>query len=107
MRSVVLAAILVFGVAGWGQSLADLMRADRQQAKPRARKVITNENLNEVATNHVSTEAPAVAAEEPPDGLSPDLHQMKVILRNICADPRTEEGRVLSNDDKKAMLGGI
>lgn len=107
MRAIVAGVLMLFAVAGWAQSLGDLVRADRDRAKPRARRVITNDNLNEVSSKDVTIEPTAAAAAEPPDGLSPDLHQMKVILRNICADPRTEEGRVLSDDDKQAMLGGI
>ena len=107
MRALAITVALLCALSSWAQSLGDLVRADRERTKPRARRVITNDNLNEVANKDVATGPATAVAEEPPDGLSPDLHQMKVILRNICADPRTEEGRVLSNDDKKAMLAGI
>ena len=107
MRVVAIIAALVCAVPTWAQSLADLVRADRQQAKPHASKVITNDNLHEVATNIVASEPSATVAEEPADGLPPDLHRMRVILRNICADPKTESGRNLSYNDKKAMNEGV
>ena len=106
MRSVALAAVVACAVSCWAQSLGDLVRADREKAKPHARKVITNDNLNDPAS--VPEPAPpAKPVPEPTDPLQRDLFRMRAILQRICADPRTDGGKNLSDDDKTAMNGGV
>jgi hypothetical protein len=102
----VIAAVLVCAVPGWAQSLADLVRADREKPKPRARKVITDDNLKEPATAP-SSETEAAKSQEPADPFQRELFRMRNVLHDICADPRTDQGRNLSAEDKAAMTEGV
>lgn len=107
MRVVAMMAILVCAASGWAQSLADLVRADREKAKPHALKVITNDNLNEPATAPASDAPKEKPPEEPTDPFQRELFRIRTVLHNICADPRTENGQNLSADDKAAMSIGV
>lgn len=127
---------MMVAATGWAQSLADLVRADRERAKPRATRVFTNDNLNDPASEHLTRKDPAsppatspaahvtaslAAKAEPlaPQPLTPtpkaapmtpeekELEHMRTILRGICSDPRTAEGRTLSDTDKAVMAAGI
>lgn len=106
MRPLCVVTILIFAAPGWAQSLADIARADREREKPRARKVITNENLQNFAVEEKSA-AEKKDEPEPTDPLQRELYRVRHILRGICADPRTESGSNLSNDDKQAMNEGV
>ncbi len=106
MRVAVIAAVMVCAVSGWGQSLGDLMRAEREKPKPHASRVITNDNLND-PTNAPAVEAKPEPPKEPTDPLQRELFHMRTILHNICADPRTENGQTLSAEDKAAMDEGV
>lgn len=125
---------MMVAATGWAQSLADLVRADRERAKPRATRVFTNDNLNDPAavqptrkepppppvttraahpTSPLAEKVEPLKAEPPvpkPVPMTPEekeLEHMRAILRGICSDPRTAEGRTLSDTDKAVMAAGI
>ena len=134
MRWIVAGVIMIVASTGWAQSLADLVRADRERAKPRATRVFTNDNLNDPTAVQPTRKEPALSAvatpvahataslaekaapptPEPPiprtAPLTPEekeLEHMRMILRGICSDPRTAQGSTLSETDKAVMIAGI
>ena len=94
MRWVVTGAILVLAASGWAQSLGDVVRADHERAKPHAKRLFTNENLEKPATEE---------QDEATDDLPIDLAHVRGILRGICSDPQTQRGHNLSDSDKEAL----
>src|SRR5262245_16107574 len=94
MRSAV-SVVLALVLASQAQSLGDLARENRERPKARASRVITNDNLQEPAT------------DAQPRTLDQELARMRKIFRDICADPRTNGGRVLSDFDKRAIDEGV
>ena len=82
---------------GWGQSLGDVARASREHTK--SAKVITDDDVKSEGPSDV----PATNAGD----LTQEIDHMRKIFRQICADPRTDHGRKLSDDDKHEMNEGI
>src|SRR5690348_845540 len=84
--------VVVFALAGscCAQSLGDVAKQSREQSKKKATKTITNEDLLG------NTPLPTA-------GLDLELARVKQVLHDICVDPKTNEGRILTDNDKQAM----
>ncbi len=85
--------ILALSYSVWAQSLGDVARASREHTK--SAKVITDDD--------VKTEGPSDAPASNSGDLTQEVDHMRKIFRQICADPRTDHGRKLSDDDKRDM----
>src|SRR5689334_9803597 len=94
MRWMVPGVVLLLAASCWAQSLGDVVRADHERAKPRAKRLFTNESLEKPASEEQS---------EPTDDLPIDLAHVRGILRGICSDPQTQNGHNLSESDKEAL----
>jgi chromosome segregation ATPase len=86
MRRLCAFAMIIVLSSLWAQSLGDVARATSN--RPKASKVITNDDL---------------ATPDRTDSLQQELDRMRFVLREICADPKTERGRKLSNYDKRSI----
>jgi hypothetical protein len=93
MKKLVLLILLSLTVAGWAQSVADAARATRDKAKPIARKTITDDDLTIGGSSSSSGEVDWQA----------QLDTMRNVFRRICSDPKTQNGRVLSEQDRGAI----
>ena len=80
------------------QSLGDVAKQSREQPKKKAAKTITNEDLPRERKAASDTGAGDQERE---------LGRMKQILEDICADPKTNHGRTLSDIDKQMMEEGV
>ncbi len=95
MKRAIGCAILLCASASWPQSLGEIARANREQKKQRAAKVITNEDLKHENESGLATDVDL------------ELDRMRVVFREVCADPRTEHGNRLSDADRKAIDDGV
>lgn len=87
MHRLAILAILLASGSLWAQSLGDVARETRERPKVSA-KTITNEDLT---------------PPEPETSFTPiqqELDRMRVVFRQICDDPRTNNGHDLSEYDK-------
>ena len=82
--------VLAMASSCCAQSLGDVAKQSREQSKKKATKTITNEDLP--GNKPVST-----------TGLDLELAHVKQVLHDICVDPKTNEGRILTDSDKQAM----
>ena len=98
MKRIGLLALLGLAVTSWAQSLGDVARANREHPKPRAAKVITNENLKSDSSEKKSA---------PSGDLKQELDDVRLVLREICSDPKTEHGRKLSDSDKQSIADAV
>jgi hypothetical protein len=89
------AIILIVAATCCAQSLGDVARANRAKPKPSSAKTITNEDL------------PGATKTGPPSDLARELDHIKLVLQEICLDPKTNGGRTLSDYDKQALTGGV
>ncbi len=98
MKWSVLFLVLAVGTAGWAQSLGEIARADRERSKPHASKVITNDDLRRFHG-------------EEDTGFSPDAYDellhLRVVLRQICSDPKSDHGRNLSDYDQQSLTDAV
>jgi hypothetical protein len=92
--------IVVLALAGTccAQSLGDVAKQSREQPKKKAAKTFTNEDLP--SERQTSPDSAATDQER-------ELEHMKQVLEDICADPRTNRGRTLSDYDKQMMDEGV
>lgn len=81
------------------QSLGDVAKQSREQPKKKAAKTITNEDLL-IEKSARSTASSSGDQER-------ELEHMKQVLEDICADPKTNHGRSLSDADKQMMEQGV
>jgi hypothetical protein len=98
MQRMAVLVVLTLAVSGRAQSLGDVVRADRERPKPRAAKVVTNDNLNGDVDAKEDGNSGSLAAE---------LAYMRKVLRGICSDPRTDHGTKLADEDKQAINDGV
>lgn len=84
-------ALPMFSEQGWPQSVADAARAAREQKAASARRVITNDDLDNRTVSFPRTQ------------WEREVERMKSLLRDVCADPATNEGRNLSEADLKSL----
>ena len=99
MQRMAVYVVLALATSGWAQSLGDLVRADRQRLKPRAAKVVTNDDLN---GDDADTKEESVSGTLPSE-----LAYMRRVLRGICSDPKTDHGTRLTEEDKQAIDEGV
>jgi hypothetical protein len=94
-----LVVALMLTASCYAQSLGDVAKQSREQPKKKAAKTITNEDLpSEKKT--ASTSSGAGDQER-------ELEHMKRVMEDICADPKTNHGRTLSDYDKQMMEDGV
>src|SRR5256885_8322792 len=98
MHRMAVLIVLTLTASGWAQSLGDVVRADRERAKPRAAKVVTNDDLSGDAETKEDGNSGSLAAE---------LAYMRKVLRGICSDPKTDHGTRLADEDKQAIDDGV
>src|SRR5512147_2330865 len=88
------AFLILLALPVHAQSLGDVVRADRERPRKHAAKVITNDDLRPLH-------------EDPETGMTADLFDelahMRVVLREICSDPRSDRGRKLSDYDQRSL----
>jgi len=94
-----LVVALMLTASCYAQSLGDVAKQSREQPKKKAAKTITNEDLpSEKKT--ASTSSGAGDQER-------EFEHMKRVMEDICADPKTNHGRTLSDYDKQMMEDGV
>jgi hypothetical protein len=77
------------------QSLGDVAKANREKSKTSRTKTITNEDLLGTKRAEAST------------NLQSELAHVRQVLQGICADPKTNNGRILSDYDKQSLDDGV
>lgn len=83
--------LIALPVSAVSQSVADAARTSRDKQKSQARKTITDDDM-----------APAPMSSG--DGnWQNELDRMKTVFEQICSDPKTENGRMLGDQDKQAI----
>ncbi len=91
--------VLALAASCSAQSLGEVAKQSREQPKKKAAKTITNEDLpDEKKTTSTSSTA---------NDQERELERMKQTLEDICADPKTNKGRILSDYDKQMMDEGV
>jgi hypothetical protein len=77
-------AIMMLALSGWGQSLGDLARANRERQQqstqnPQVKRVFTNDDMQSGAS---------AAMPETVEDASNDLNVLKFVLWQICTIPK-------------------
>ena len=81
------------------QSLGDVAKQTREQPKKKAAKTITNEDLPGEKKDPSTASGSGDQERE--------LDHMKRVMEDICADPKTNHGRTLSDYDKQMIEDGV
>ncbi len=94
-----LIVVLAMAASCCAQSLGDVAKETREQPKKKAPRTITNEDLPSEKTTPSASSGAGDQERE--------LEHMKQVLEDICADPKTSHGRMLSDYDKQMMDQGV
>src|SRR3954469_25464137 len=95
MRALVGIAVLALLGMCHAQSLGDVAKANRDKPKNSKTKTITNEDL------------PGEKHSRPSSDMQRELDYMRQVLQGICLDPKTNQGRILSDHDKQSIDDGV
>jgi hypothetical protein len=90
MKPIIFLGVLLAFRPMWTQSVADAARAARENKRASSHKVITNEDIDSKPT-------PVGTAR------NDDWERTRNMLRLICADPASNNGRNLRDADKQAL----
>ena len=94
MKKLVAVLLMLVGTC-CAQSLGDVAKANRDKPKNPKTKTITNEDL------------PGEKRVDTNSTLALELEHVRQVLRGICEDPKTNNGRVLSDYDKQSLDDGV
>jgi len=94
MKRISVLAILSLAISGWAQSLGDVARANRERPKQSSVKVITNDDLKRDSSEKESGTT---------GDFQQDLDRMRSTFREICSDPKTDQGRKLTEYNKQEI----
>lgn len=94
-----LIVVLAMSASCCAQSLGDVAKQSREQPKKKAAKTITDDDL--------PSDKKAASGSSGSGDQERELEHMQQILEDICADPKTNHGRMLSDADKQMMDDGV
>jgi hypothetical protein len=101
MRALVGIVVLVLFQMCHAQSLGDVAKENREKPKPsKTSKTITNEDLPAEKQGRPSSQFQS-------RDLQRELDHVRQVLQGICLDPKTNQGRILSDYDKQSLDEGV